>query len=119
MNHRDTIQGLIDLYLKAISANAPEIAPLADDATYGGPMVPDPLKGATVIRQFLGEIGPFISHIKQLQTIIEGDKAAVIIEIGGLRKRILHGSMFFEFENSQISTVQVYFASRLLIHDLS
>ena len=119
MKHTKIIRELVDRYVLAISENAPELAPLADDALYGGPMVPESLYGAAAVRGYIRDIAPFIARIRQVRTIVEGNHAAAIVKIEGIRGRKLQGAMFFEFEDDLISSVQVFFDSRLLMRDLS
>ena len=116
--HTEGAHGLIDHYLEAISTNMAEKAPLAEDAVYGGPMVPDNLRGAQAIRQYLSEIAPFIAGIRKVRGVYDQNGAAVIVEITGIRKRRFTGSMFFEFENGLISSVQVFFDTRLLMQNV-
>jgi hypothetical protein len=119
MSTRTENQYAIERYVQSIASNTMELAPLAEDAVYGGPMVPEPLRGAAAIRNYLGEISPFISRIKQLRTIIDGDNAALVAEITSIRGRSIQGAWFFELDDGLIRSVQVYFDSRLLIQDLS
>lgn len=119
MNTRNDIQNAIDRYVLSITTRAPEVAPLAADCVYGGPMVPDPLRGDERIRQYLGEISPFIARVRLLKTIIDGDNAATVVEIESIRGRTIQGAWLFEFKNGLISAVQVYFDSRLLIQDMA
>jgi hypothetical protein len=116
---REKILQQVDRYLDSISKNDPALAPLAEDAVYGGPMVPTELRGAAAIRQFLGEIAPFIARVSALRTVIDDDSAAVIMEITGIRKRSWRGSMFFEFDGDLIRSVQVFFDTRLLMQDMA
>ncbi|MGD8345610.1 MAG: nuclear transport factor 2 family protein [Lysobacterales bacterium] len=116
---RERIRQQVAQYLDSISKNDPTLAPLAEDAVYGGPMVPTDLRGASAIRQYLGEIAPFIDRVSALRTVIDDDSAAVIMEITGIRKRCWRGSMFFEFKGDLIQSVQVFFDSRLLMQDLA
>lgn len=119
MNDRETASALIGRYMRAVTENAPELAPFAPDATYGGPMLPDPLRGADAIRHYLGEIAPFIKRYEPKQLIVEGKRAALVAEIEGFRGRVLHGAVVFEFTNDEIRSVQAFFDSRLLFRDLS
>ena len=119
MNSRADIQNAIDRYVLSIMSNAPELAPLAADCVYGGPMVPEPLRSEGSVRTYLGEISPFISRIRQQRTLIDGDGAALVAEIETISGRAIQGAWFFEFENGLISTVQVYFDSRLLMRDMT
>lgn len=119
MNSRADIQNAIDRYVLSIISNAPDMAPLADDCVYGGPMVPDPLRGEERIRQYLGEISPFITRIRQQRTLIDGNGAAIIADIETISGRVLPGAWFFEFEGGLINSVQVYFDSRLLMRDMA
>jgi hypothetical protein len=119
MNNREAKHALIGRYVRAISENAPNLAPFTRDATYGGPMLPDSLRGAEAIRHYLGEIAPFIKRFDPLQTIVEDDKAAMVAEIEGIRGRVLKGALVFEFEGDEIRAVQSFFDSRLLLRDLT
>lgn len=119
MHDRETLHALIGRYMRSISENAPALAPFARDATYGGPMLPDPLRGVEAIRHYLGEIAPFIKRFEPLQTIVEGDRAALVAEIEGIRGRVLQGALVFEFKDAEITAVQVFFDSRLLLRDLT
>ena len=117
--NRGLLERQVERYILAISTNDPGAAPLTRDAVYGGPMVPNDLRGSEAIRQYLGEIAPFIDRMRTLRTVIDDNAAAVIVEITGIRKRTFRGSMFFEFEGDLISAVQVFFDSRLLMQNLA
>ena len=119
MNNREANYTLIGRYVRAISENAPGLVPFTHDATYGGPMLPDSLRGAEAIRHYLREIAPFIKRFEPLQTIVEEDKAALVAEIEGIRGRVLKGALVFEFEGGEIRSVQSFFDSRLLLRDLT
>lgn len=118
MNSKATIQNAIDHYILSIVSNAPDMAPLAAECVYSGPLVPDPILGEQRIRQFLGEIAPFITRIKQMRTIIDDNGAAIVVEIENINGRVIPGAWFFEFEYGLINSVQVYFDSRLLMRDM-
>jgi hypothetical protein len=57
----------------------PEV-PLAEDATFEGPLVPK-LSGRQTIKEFLASILPMIRGIRVKQHIVEGDYVATVFDM--------------------------------------
>ena len=119
MSERAEVERAISLYFEAINTNDASIAPLADDMVLSGPMIPEPIKGAAAVRQYLDETAPFMARIEPKTIIIEGDSAAVIVEFEGLNGVIFEGVEIFRVSNGLICSAQVFFDTRPLFKGTS
>lgn len=114
MSERSQIQKVISLFFEAINANDASIIPLADDVKMSGPMMMEPISGATAVRDYFNETAPFIARMDQKATVIEGENAAVIVEFEGLNGVCIEGARFFRVVDGMICSDQVFFDTRPL-----
>ena len=115
MSDRTDMERAIGLYFKAINSNDADIVPLADDVVMSGPMLPEPIKGETAVRQHIADTAPFIARWIEKYSVIEGDSAAVILEFEGLNGLIMEGAEFFRVRDGKICLLQNFFDTRTLI----
>ena len=115
MSDRSEMERAIGLYFKAINSNDADIVPLADDVVMSGPMLPEPIKGETAVRQHIADTAPFIARWIEKYSVIEGDSAAVILEFEGLNGFIMEGAEFFRIRDGKICDMQNFFDTRPLI----
>ena len=119
MSERAEVERAIGLYFEAINTNDASIAPLADDMVLSGPMMPEPIKGAAAVRQYLDETAPFMARIEPKTIIIEGESAAIIVEFEGLNGVIFEGVEILRVRDGLICSAQIFFDTRPLFKGAS
>ena len=113
-NQADT-RSIVDRYIEAFNAKDANLAPLAGDVVYGGPLMPEPLRGEQAVRQHIAEVAPFVARMELKWMIIEGDSAAAVFEFEGLNGVVFEGAGFFRTRDGLICEDRVFFDTRPLI----
>lgn len=114
MDQRSEIERAISLFIEAINSNDASRIPLTDDVVMSGPMMPEPTIGQAEVRQYIDETSPFIAHMELKTTLIDDDRAAIIMEFTGLNGVVIEGARFLRFRDGKISSDQNFFDSRPL-----
>jgi SnoaL-like domain len=70
----------VEAYLNCFATKDLSNVPLAEDATFEGPLVPK-LDGRQTIKGFLASILPMIKGIQVKQHIVEGDYVATVFDM--------------------------------------
>lgn len=70
----------VEAYLKCFATKDLSEVPLAEDATFDGPVVPK-LAGREMIKGFLASILPMVKSTQVRQHIVEGDYVATIFDM--------------------------------------
>jgi hypothetical protein len=115
MSERREIEEAIYRYIEGVNTDNVNIIPLAGDVVLCGPMIPEPIRGESAVRQYLGETSPFIARMELKMTVIEDDNAAIVFEFEGLNGVVVEGVYVFRFEGGLIRHGQVFFDTRLLM----
>jgi ketosteroid isomerase-like protein len=115
MSNPPHTQHILAQVIGAFVDNDASLAPLADDVVFRGPMVPEPLRGITAVRQHLADIAPFVARMKIKRTVVEGDSIAVVLEYESVNGIVIEGAEFFRVRDGLIYEMQVFFDTRSLI----
>ena len=115
MSNPTDIHGIVARFIEAFNSNDASTVPLAADVVYSGPMMPEPLRGGTAVRQHIAEIAPFVARMELRRILVEGDSAAAVFRFEGLNGVVIEGAEFFRFRDGLICDIQVFFDSRPLI----
>ncbi|HEX4164275.1 MAG TPA: nuclear transport factor 2 family protein [Bryobacteraceae bacterium] len=70
----------VEAYLNCFATKDLSEVPLAEDATFEGPLVPK-LAGRQTIKGFLGSILPMVKGIQTKQHIVDGDYVATVFDM--------------------------------------
>jgi hypothetical protein len=70
----------VEAYLKCFATKDLSEVPLAEDATFEGPLVPK-LVGRQTIKAFLASILPMVKGTQVRQHIVEGDYVATVFDM--------------------------------------
>lgn len=115
MSDRQKIEQAIALYVEAFNTDNTALIPLDDEVVLCGPMMPEPIEGELAVRQYLGEIVPFIAQMKLNMLVIEDASAAATVTFEGLNGVVIEGAYFFRFTDGRISYSQFFFDTSLLL----
>jgi ketosteroid isomerase-like protein len=114
MSQRTEIERAINLFIDAINRNDASQIPLTEDVIMSGPMMAEPTVGEAEVRNYLNETSPFIAHLDLRETLIEGDRAAIIVKFTGINGVVIEGAEFFTFRDGKIASDHIYFDTRRL-----
>ena len=77
---REQKVAVVEAYLNRFATKDLSTVPLAEDATFEGPLVPK-LAGRQTIKGFLASILPMVRGIQVRQHIVEGDYVATVFDM--------------------------------------
>jgi len=109
------MQHAVALLIEAINSDDAGIIPLAADAVYSGPLLPEPIAGESAVRAHIAAIAPFLSRVDVQRALYDGDSAALVIEFESVNGVVIEGTEFLRIEDGRIREIRVYFDSRPLM----
>jgi len=115
MSDSQHIESIIRNYFAAIAGGSVQQLELANNIEVTGPMLPEPLHGATAVNEYLLEISPFISEAEVLEIVIDRNSVAARVLIHSITGTELEGAFFFRIFQGQISRVRALFDTRALM----
>ena len=105
------MQHAVARLIEAFNIDDAGIIPLAVDAVYSGPLLPEPIAGEIAVRAHIAAIAPFMSRMDLQRALYDGDSAALVIEFEGVNGVVIEGVELLRIEDGRIREIRVYFDS--------
>ncbi|HEY5776910.1 MAG TPA: hypothetical protein VIS57_12535 [Xanthomonadales bacterium] len=85
MNSRAEVESVVLKFVEALKIDDASVVPLAGQVEYHGMFSPMPIRGESDVRDYIGQIAPFMLNETYGKMIIEGGSAAVSSQASALR----------------------------------
>ena len=100
-------------YEEGVRTGDLSIVPFANNVSFNGPILEQPIKGKEAVIGFLTEAAKQMSNFHIKQHIIQGEHACTLIEFEA-GDTTIEACDYFRVSEGKISEVRVFFDSRLL-----
>jgi hypothetical protein len=115
MTTTQDMQHAVARLIEAFNSDDAGIIPLAADAVFSGPLLPEPITGEIAVRAHIASIAPFMSRMQLKRALYDGDSAALVIEFEGVNGVVIESVKFLRIEDGRIREIRVYFDSGPLL----
>ena len=109
---RQDVIEVVEAYLKGVGSRDLTAAPLHPDVEYE--VAGQWIKGATILRGFLGTLLPMINHVTVVRHIVDGEWCATAFTLDTTYGTI-SACDCFHVVNGQIVSIHVYYDSRAIL----
>ncbi|MEM1380409.1 MAG: hypothetical protein AAGH41_07285 [Pseudomonadota bacterium] len=110
----DQHEALLSIYIDVFDKNAVDGLPLAENVTFSGPLLAEPIVGRDQVAAFLSQVSPSVAVIEVRQSFEgpEGGCAELALRVGDRDVEEVH---CVTFDDGAISAIRLYFDPRPLL----
>lgn len=112
MTSRAEVEAIVLKFVEALNTDDASNVPLTENVEYHGMFSPIPICGESDVRDYIGQIAPFMLNETYGKMIIEGGSVAVMTSFDSVNGIHNEGAFFFEVEGDRISAIRAVFDTR-------
>ncbi len=117
MSQTADTRAFIEDYFDALNEKRIDRIPIAEQCTYNGSMLSEPIHGADAVREHIAAIIPFIDRFEIRRLVAEGASGAVVVRLRGFGDKTIDGAVFFDVDNGELAAFENLLDTRLLFND--